>query len=78
MTGNCTVNCTDNPDAVDKKDWKCVSCGADLKDAFAAKIKRTEDAVKNIKVLEAQAAKAASEAYNKVFSDSLNPKDVTK
>ncbi len=31
MKSECIVNCYDNPDAVEKINWKCVECGADLK-----------------------------------------------
>ena len=30
----CPVNCKDNPDAVDKINWKCVECHRDLKADF--------------------------------------------
>lgn len=30
----CPVNCSDNPDAVDKLNWKCLKCGKNLKEDF--------------------------------------------
>ncbi len=55
---DCSVNCKDNPDAVDKKEWKCIKCNRDLKEDFkrVMKIREQEakDAVKNQRIKELQ------------------------
>jgi hypothetical protein len=71
MPKECAVNCLDNPDGVDKKDWKCSSCGTNLEQAHNEKQKRSATFHKNIKEIEAKAVVKATEAYSKVFSETM-------
>lgn len=72
MPQKCSVNCLENPDAVNKVDWKCSECGSDLQDAHNEKQERSANYHKNIKEIEARAVVKATEAYNKVFSDTMS------
>lgn len=71
----CPVNCMQNPDAVDKTNWKCNSCGADLKEAHRIKQEQAKKFYAEAKEIEAEAHKLANDAYHKVFSDHLKSKE---
>lgn len=71
---DCPVKCLENPDAVDKTDWKCNHCGADLEDAFNAKQKASQEFYDNQDNLEREARAKATEAFNKVFKDEMQVK----
>jgi transcription initiation factor IIE alpha subunit len=68
---DCSVNCLENPDAVDKTNWNCNVCGTNLEQAHKDKQKRIAEFNKNIKNIESKAKKNAEDAYHKVFSDSM-------
>lgn len=55
MSQECSVNCKDNPDAVEKINWICVECKRNLKDDFERVMKQREEEAK------AKAAKVKSE-----------------
>lgn len=71
---NGCINCHEDPDAVDKIEWKCVH-GCNLKKDFEAKQKRAEQFYKNQEKLQIEATVKATEAYNKVFKESFKVTD---
>ena len=56
MANQCVVNCSENPDSVDKINFKCVECGQDLKSIIENKFKERLNDAK-----EAEAAAAEKE-----------------
>ncbi len=72
---NCSVDCLNRPDAVDKTNWKCNECGTDLKKAHEERQKKSAEHYKNIANQEKEAINLATEAFNKVFKDEMRVKD---
>ncbi len=58
MSQECEAKCQENPDAIDKINWKCVVCKQDVKPAFDALMVQRE-------LDRANAEKAALEAAAK-------------
>ena len=57
MPNECSVNCLDNPDSVDKINWKCVECGANLKDPIKEKFAERKTQAKEDEKLAAEKEK---------------------
>ena len=72
----CSLNCIERPDAVNKKNWKCLECGTDLKKAHEERQRKSVDYYNNIAQQERAAIIAATTAYNKVFADNMKVKTI--
>lgn len=54
MASQCVVNCSENPDSVDKIEWKCVECGTNLEKQINKVFAEREEAAKESEKIAAE------------------------
>lgn len=54
MPEDCSVNCLENPDSVDKINWKCVECGTNLEKPINKVFAERKEAAKEAEKIAAE------------------------